>query len=312
MNQKESNFVSLVFYMHNAEELVDPFLKRIIPLLEEHFQNSEIICVNDCSDDDGVNRVKEKSRIAGTTNISVVNMSYYHGIEMSMKAGIDLAIGDFVFEFEKLFFDYDPSLIMDVYRKCLEGYDIVYAVPDVKEPFSSKLFYSLFNRFASLENTIGTECFHIVSRRAFNRINDENKAVFYRKALYADCGLGSACIKLPINEYHKQTTDLREIKYRQELAIDSLILFTDVGYQFSKCMSVMMIFVTAFVLVYSVIAYAVSNPVEGWTSTILFLSVAFFGLFGILSCIIKYLQLLLKLNFKRKHYSFKSIEKLTL
>lgn len=37
----------------------------------------------------------------------------------------------------------------------------------------------------------------------------------------------------------------------------------------------------------------------------------FFGLFGVLTIIIKYLQLLVDLVFKRKHYSFESIEKLT-
>ena len=44
---------------------------------------------------------------------------------------------------------------------------------------------------------------------------------------------------------------------------------------------------------------------------ILFLSMAFFGLFGILTIIVKYLQLLISLNFKRKQYCFESIEKLT-
>ena len=41
------------------------------------------------------------------------------------------------------------------------------------------------------------------------------------------------------------------------------------------------------------------------------LSVAFFALFGILTVIIKYLQLLVDLVFKRKQYNFESIEKLT-
>ena len=53
------------------------------------------------------------------------------------------------------------------------------------------------------------------------------------------------------------------------------------------------------------------HPVAGWTTTILFLSVVFFGLFAILTVIIKYLQIIVDLVFKRKHYSFESIEKLT-
>jgi dolichol-phosphate mannosyltransferase len=53
-----------------------------------------------------------------------------------------------------------------------------------------------------------------------------------------------------------------------------------------------------------------STPVAGWTTTIFFMSFAFFGLFGILTIIIKYLQILVDLVFRRKKYSFESIEKM--
>ena len=42
----------------------------------------------------------------------------------------------------------------------------------------------------------------------------------------------------------------------------------------------------------------------------LFLSFAFFGLFLILTIIIKYLSLLLELNFKKQRYMFENVEKL--
>jgi len=64
-------------------------------------------------------------------------------------------------------------------------------------------------------------------------------------------------------------------------------------------------------IAYSIAIFLMANPVSGWTTTILFLSVAFFGLFAILTIVIKYLQLLVNLVFKRKHYSFEGIEKLT-
>lgn len=88
-------------------------------------------------------------------------------------------------------------------------------------------------------------------------------------------------------------------------------MFTDLGYKFSVIMTFLMMLMAAFMLIYSVAVYLTSNPVAGWTTTILFLSVAFFGLFGILAIVIKYLQILLELIFKRKQYSFESIEKLT-
>ena len=72
-----------------------------------------------------------------------------------------------------------------------------------------------------------------------------------------------------------------------------------------------MMLMTIFMIVYSIVIYVMSTPAAGWTTTILFLSVAFFGIFGVLTIIIKYLQILLDLVFKRKRYSFESIEKLT-
>ena len=76
-------------------------------------------------------------------------------------------------------------------------------------------------------------------------------------------------------------------------------------------MTILMMFMSVFMVIYSVVIYATAHPVAGWTTTILFLSVAFFGLFGVVSIVIKYLQLLVNLVFKRKQYSFESIEKLT-
>ena len=34
-------------------------------------------------------------------------------------------MGDFLFEFDRCLPDFEPSLIMDVYYRALEGYDVV-------------------------------------------------------------------------------------------------------------------------------------------------------------------------------------------
>lgn len=88
-------------------------------------------------------------------------------------------------------------------------------------------------------------------------------------------------------------------------------MFTKVGYGFSVLMTALMMFISIFMSIYSIIIYVTAHPVAGWTTMILFLSVVFLGLFAILTVIIKYLQLLVDLVFKRKHYSFESIDKLT-
>jgi len=311
MANKEKNFMSAVIYVHNSEKRIEEFLGTIIDALENNFEHSEIICVDDCSDDTSIEKIKKMSSIATTTSISVLKMSYFHGVEMAMNAGVDLSIGDFVLEFDSTLLDFDKSEIMRIYRRSLEGYDIVSASPDKKQKFSSRIFYSIFDKFTNLSSKMYSERFRILSRRVINRISSMNKTVPYRKAVYANCGLKTANIVYKTIGHIIEDIDKKESRYRKGLAIDTLILFTDVGYKFSITMTMLMMFVTAFMVVYSILVYLTSTPIEGWTTTILFLSIAFLGVFGGLTIIIKYLQLLIDLVFKRKRYSFQVIEKLT-
>jgi dolichol-phosphate mannosyltransferase len=238
-------------------------------------------------------------------------MSYFHGLELSMDAGMDLAIGDFVFEFDNTDLDFDPEMIMKIYRHALTGYDIVSASPDRREKFSSRLFYKVFDRFTSLKYNMSTESFRVLSRRVINRINSMNKNVPYRKAMYAGSGLKTANLKYEVKTVVKGTTDPNENRYRRSLAVDTLILFTDFGYRISFVMTSAMMLISMFMIVYTLVVYLIGNPIEGWTTTALFLSFGFFGLFAILTVIVKYLQIIVDMVFKRKHYSFESIEKLT-
>ena len=311
MLNKEKNFISAVIYVHNAEKRIEKFLRTVLEVLEENFEHSEIICVNDNSQDNSVEVIKKVSQDATISSVSVLNMSYFHGLEMAMNAGMDLTIGDFVFEFDSTVLDFDKEEIMEVYRRSLKGYDIVSASADKKERFSSRLFYKVFDHFTNLSYKMSTESFRILSRRVINRISSMNKTVPYRKAVYANCGLKTDNLKYTVKNVENTEIDQMEKKYRSGLAIDSLILFTEVGYRFSMIMTALMMLVSIFMIVYSVVIYATSHPVAGWTTTILFLSIAFFGLFGVLTMVIKYLQLIIDLVFKRKHYSFESIEKLT-
>lgn len=312
MKNKEKNFVSAVIYIHNAQEQAADFLHEIIHVLERNFSNSEIICVNDASEDNSREQIREIGTQAVSTSVSIIDMSHYHGLEASMNAGVDLAIGDFVFEFDNTVLDFDSNEVMKVYRHALEGYDIVSASPDRREHLSSRLFYQVFERFAELPYRMGTESFRILSRRVINRISAMNRMIPYRKALYANCGLKTDCIKYSVlPSVRKHNTDKLEKSYKAGLAIDSLLLFTGVGYRFSIWMTFLMMFLSMFMTIYCVIVYITMHPVAGWTTTVLFLSVAFFGLFGIQTVIIKYLQILTNLVFKKKYYNFENIEKLT-
>ncbi len=311
MGSKEKNFISAVIYVHNAQEHIGSFLKNIIQVLEKYFEHSEIICVDDDSDDHSVLAIREAGSRVETVSISVLHMSYFHGTEAAMGAGTDLAIGDFVLEFDTTHQDFTNETVMEVYRKSLEGYDIVSASPLCRQKMASRMFYRMLNRAVHYSYEIQTERFRILSRRALNRIGSMNRTIPYRKAVYAGCGLQMSGIRYEPTVRIRNGTDKTEKKYRWNLAADTLILFTQTGYKIAFLMTMMMMCVAVFMAVYSVIIYITSTPVAGWMTTILFMSVAFFGLFGILTVMIKYLQILVNLVFRKKDYNFETIEKLT-
>ena len=311
MKNKEKNFISAVIYVHNNEDVISEFVSNIADFLEMNFEKSEIICVNDFSNDDSVIKIKEVGKQCESTTISLLNMSSFHGLETSMIAGVDLSIGDFVFEFDKVVSDFSMEEVMKVYYKALEGYDIVSASPNIPIRGSSAIFYNIFNKYTNAGEIITSETFRILSRRVINRISSNSKTIPYRKAIYANCGLKVFNIKYDVLEKCKKRKTSQEKVYRKNLAIDALIIFTNLGFNVSMIMTTIMLFVALFMMIYSVVIYVTKNPVAGWTTTILFISLGFFMLFAILTVIIKYLQIIVDLIFKRKSYNIESIEKIT-
>lgn len=160
---KEKNFVSLVAYLHNDSDRVTSFFQTMQKILQENFLKYEMIFVDDASEDDTVKKLRAAADGAKGGMIQIIRMSYFQGVEMAMNAGTDLSIGDFVFEFDSLTADYEPSLVMEVYRRSLEGYDIVSASPEGGQERKSAWFYRLYNHFSTNQYPLRTERFRILS-----------------------------------------------------------------------------------------------------------------------------------------------------
>jgi dolichol-phosphate mannosyltransferase len=307
----EKNFISAVVYVHNNEKQIRAFLQMLYEQMSSHFHKFEIIMVNDASTDASEEVIRTLALEWENSVVSILKMSYFQGIEMSMNAGKRLSIGDYVFEFDSMEMDYAPEQIFAVYQKALTGYDIVSASAGKKGKLSSRIFYSIFNRFSNVQYKIGTESFRVLSRRGINRIDASSTTIFYRKAIYANCGLKCANIVYDVVCETDRDFTKNQKKYREELAMETLILHTNVAYKLCTGLTALMMAVALFVLVYTIVIFAIGNPVEGWTTTMLVLSFGFFGMFALLSVVIRYLAIILDLNFKRQQVVYEGIEKIS-
>ncbi len=310
---KQKNFISCVVYMHNEGKEVVPFLNMLYSVMTENFEKYEIICVDDASYDDTVGQLQNfVDSVEHIDSVSIVRMSYYQGQEAAMNAGRDLAVGDFIYEFDKVLADYEKTLIMDLYHKALEGYDVVAAVPKKGIAVSSKLFYLLFNWANKGPNKLQQERFRIVSRRAVNRVNQMNVYVPYRKAMYVNCGLLMTSIYFENKEVTKKGRSMQEKSSRSDLAFDSFIIFTDILEKISLVLCGFFLFVMIVMALYVVWSlFSEVRPVEGWMSTIGLIAFGFFGLFLLMTLILKYLSVILSLIFKKQRYVISGVDKLS-
>lgn len=309
---KKPQFVSVVAYVHNDADKIPAFIKTVMDKCKEHFKQCEIIFVDDYSSDDSVAVIKEYYKQNPVNYIvSIIKMGRYHGMETAMNAGRDMAIGDYVYEFDDLYIDYDSDVIIDAYEKCIEGNDIVVASTKVPIRTTSKLYYRVINKSLGLKGKIGQETFRLLSRRGINRITAMDVNIPYRKIIYHNCGLSSAQIS------YKSTTGKRPPrithKYeRMNLAMDSFIYFTNIAERVAMIITIIFALLSLFTIGYAVVSRVMGyHQGLGWLSTMLFTSVGFMGMFGMMALIIKYLSVIVDLVFKSQKYLIADVDKIS-
>lgn len=310
IKNKEENFISAIVYLHNDENYVEHFIKKVSEVLHNNFFSYELICVDDGSTDRTIQKIRECAENIKSCTISLIKLNNFQGYEAAMNAGVDMAIGDYVIEFDSTIVDYDISLIMDAYNKTAEGFDIVSVTNSLYKANSSKLFYTLFNAHAKLQYNVKSESFRVVSRRAINKVYSMCKSIKYRKAFYANCGLKSTNISY-IGK--KELLHLKPANndYRMETATTSLILFTNIAYKVSLGISLFMMIATIFMGVYSIFTFIAQKPIEGFTTTMLVMTGSFFAVFLLFAIIIKYLSVIVNMLFNEQAYRIESIEKIS-
>ncbi len=307
--ERAQQFVSAVVYLHNDSTRVTGFLRMLEQTLSQSFTHVEILCVDDHSDDATCEAVRLVAADLTECELTLIRLSAPQGVEIAMRAGVGFSIGDFVFEFDSVLADYDPDWILRVYRRAMEGYDMVAAAPQGRTRRSSRLFYRVFNRAYHGDYAFRTERFRIISRRLINRVAAQSAQVPYRKVAYAASGLNCDTLLYAPVDKPMERKDRQIESIRRDTAIDALMLFTNVAYRFAAILCMVMAGVTLFAGVYTLVVFLLGTPVSGWTTTMLLLSGGFFGVFAILTMVLKYLSIVVGLLFRKQTYTISSIEK---
>lgn len=307
---KEQNFISIIVHIRNDEKYITDFIKNVDDLFADKFEAYEFVLINNNSVDASADRIRQiQNEING--DIILITLPWTHDIEVAMFAGVDIAIGDFVFEFDTTVIDFELKEILNVYYKCMEGYDIVAASSGKNMNIGARLFYRYLNKVSYKKMDLQSESFRIVSRRAINRALNSKQKTKYRKALYHYSGLGSTNIT-----YNPISTDNRKAKTsfwgRLALAVNILIGFSNIGTRISFLFSIIFLLLSMLAACYTIYSFITFEGIEpGWTTTMLFLSGSFSGIFLILALLSKYMVVILYEVQNNPDYTFQSVERLS-
>jgi len=278
-------FVSLVVYMRDEASVIRGFVDDADSWLRAHFETFEIILVNDGSRDE-TSAAAHAAAAACAGAVSVLDLARPCGVEAAMLAGLDRAVGDFIFELDTARIDFGLQFLEELYVTATSGFDIV-GGSRAATSLRSRLFYRIVNRYSDLELDLTTERVRVVSRRALNAMLALQDKVRYRKALYSITGYPQT--RVLYRSLQSAAPDRKLDRETASLAFDILLSFSNFGLALAHRLSLFFLLFSLLAAAYALATHFVlSHVVEGWTTVVVFMSFGFAGVFGVLGIVAEY------------------------
>ena len=112
MAGKEKNFVSAVIYLGEEKDQAAPFLQMLTGRLAARFEQYELVFVEDASRDGTEAGVKDLlSDREVPPPVTMGHMSLRRGLELARNAGLEMAGGKVVYEYESLYVGYPSQAV---------------------------------------------------------------------------------------------------------------------------------------------------------------------------------------------------------
>ena len=202
---------SLVVPAYNEEGVIEELAARLGEVMDQLDGDAEAVLVDDGSRDRTYQLMLEASR--DDPRIRAIRLSRNFGHQTALTAGVDVTTGDAVIVMDADLQD-PPEVVLELAARWREGYDIVYAVRDVREGetrfkrATAAAFYRAFNRISEIKVPLDVGDFRLVDRRVldvFARMRESNRFV---RGMFSWIGLRQTGVL-----YHRHERFAGETKY---------------------------------------------------------------------------------------------------
>ncbi|MGR9086429.1 MAG: glycosyltransferase family 2 protein [Gammaproteobacteria bacterium] len=262
--------ISLVCPFYNEEKMVPIFFSELLAVLRTLEDDIEIVCVNDGSKDQTLQKLVEQKN-AGLTdpkiNIRILDFSRNFGKEAALTAGIDHASGDAVIPIDTDLQD-PPELILELLKKWREGYEVVLAkridrsADNWWKRKTAEWFYFVHNQISrpTIPENVGD--FRLLNRSAVEALKQMPERERFMKGLFNWVGFNTAEI-----EYARLGRQAGDSKFPLlklwNLALDGITSFSTVPLRVWSYLGSLISFVSfvygSFIIVRT-LAYGIDIP----------------------------------------------------
>ena len=270
--------VSVIIPVYNEELNLPKIYDRLKGVMNTMQVSHEFIFINDGSHDKSMQLIKEMA--AKDSVIKYINFSRNFGHQIAVTAGLDKSTGNAVAIIDADLQD-PPELIIDMYSKMKEGYQVVYAKrrsrkgESAMKKWTAKVFYRLLARITSISIPVDTGDFRIIDKKIVDILREMPEQQKYLRGQISWIGFNQTFVEYDRSERHAGQTGYT-YKKMIRFALDGITSFSNFPLKFATVAGFIVSGISFLMMLYALYSRFISKNYEpGWTS--LMLAVLFIG-----------------------------------
>jgi polyisoprenyl-phosphate glycosyltransferase len=283
-----NKLLSLIVPVYFEEECINQFIKETVDVLVQSSINYEIIFIDDGSRDMTVKLIQDAIKI--NPNLKLIELSYNHGKQAALTAGITYSKGDFLLMMDPDLQD-PPVEIPKFIEEIEKGYDLVFGIrEEKKDTFLNKIFSKLFwwvlEKFTGLKIPKGLAVMRIFNRKFANKFLEYREQNRFIEGIFMLIGMKWTTLNISQRERFAGFSKFN-FSRKMQLAFNAIFDFSELPLKVTIRFGVFLISLSLFaILILILIKLFLVDFQMGWPSLMITLilgiglQIFFLGIIG--------------------------------
>lgn len=264
--------ISIIVPCYNEQEMIPIFYQEIIKAINNFKEKIELelIFINDGSNDDTLNKLRELSK--KDKNTRYISFSRNFGKESAMLAGLETSTGDYIAIMDVDLQD-PPSMLEEMYQTLEKGtYDAVATrrVNRKGEPiirsFFARIYYKLINKISKTEIVDGARDYRLMTRQMVNSILELKEYNRFSKGIFSWVGYQTKWLEYQNIERVAGTTKWSFWKLFL-YSLESITAFSTIPLAIASILGILFCLIAFIMIIIIIIKTLIfTDPVSGWPS----------------------------------------------